>query len=205
MGGFSLFGAMGGKTGSGGARKTPVPEVDPTVLQEVLSGYIMSEDVPFAWGAYGHLKTSKAVEGNSMAACVPFLTRLLKHCPHARVPARSFVSILDSMVQHGALSRFHLSHVIWESFQIMNSLQRRYWCEKQYTKLMVLLNHVRRIKSSPVKRAQALSSLPLESRNAITEMLKLVKEEEPEPPSDQGLGPGLSGSLGVEPKKPHQG
>ena len=167
--------AMGSGTGAGGARRTAVPSLEPASLSQMLGAYLATEPVPFDFDTYNLKKPSEAASGGGILKSLSFIRPWLLMCPSAQVPTKQLTDALDGLVYGGALARFSPSHMVWESFNPFDVKQRRYWCQKQSGKVVVLLYHLRRLRTSPVKLTQAKASLSQQAQAELDAILRLIE------------------------------
>ena len=158
----------------GGPRRLPTPEIDPTKTREMIGLYLASDPQPFAWDVYNGLKPSQAASGPGLLRTLPFVRRWLPICPACQIQSKPFSQILDSLVQAGSLSRFVGGDPIWEGLSPYDSQQRFFWAQKQAAKAVVVLYHLRRLKTNSVKRAQALASLTSRNRADVEAVLAQI-------------------------------
>ena len=111
---------------------------------------------------------------------------LTSNCP--KVSQKKFVGSLELCITSGYLARFPPTSGYWSKCNILDSKSRLWWCEVQYTKVVTLLNHVRRLRKSDVKRKQALRSLGNEGRLEIEKLLDKVQLLEPSLPKQNNVG-----------------
>ena len=100
------------------------------------------------------MATSSAASGPGLIGCLPFLRAWVATFPDCTVQNKVFVASLDGVLSSGALSRFAPNNSYWSGSNVMDPRSRTHWCERQYLKVVTLLNHCRRINQNETKYHQ---------------------------------------------------
>ena len=166
---------------AGGAYRKPLPTMDSELVHSTVAGYVANDACPFMFDVYNGLTPSQAANGPGLLKCMTFARRWIAAFPHAQVGSKQFSKVLESLVEGGAFARWAAGHPIWDSLNPFDNKQRTFWCSKQAGKAIVILYHLRRLKTTPVKRVQALASLSSSSKAQIQEVLDMIVV--PPPPS----------------------
>ena len=160
--------------GPGGPHRRPAPVMEDGSIQNMLSGYLAQEGVPFSFDVYDKLKPSQAAIGSGLLHTLSWARRWLAVCPEAQLSSKQYTVALDTLVQGGALARFPSIHEVWERMNPFDPKQRRFWAQRQCGKCVVVLYHLRRLRTASVKFEQAVTSLTPNSRSQLEEVLKLI-------------------------------
>ena len=175
---------------AGGARRTPVQQLAVDV-EAVLSQYFHKERYPFDWKVYNTLTPSQAASGVGLLQTIPLTEGWVAQFPCCDISARQFSLALDKLLLQGALSRFGPSHPYWSAFNILDAKSRGWWIDRQYAKVMCVLGHLRRLKTNPVKKQQALKGLdPVQTKCLQDLLAKIVlpdKDAKAQPGSSWGI------------------
>ena len=157
------------------SQKRSVTEMDTSAMQNILSGYLLRARAPFQWGCYNHLGTTQAASGAGLTLCADFLSPWLSAFPEAMAGgSKKFVALLDGLVACGTCQRFPPGHMVWEGLLAHDPVQRKTWAERQYNKVLCCLNHIRRLRSNEVKRAQACKGLTEEQLDIVDNLISLL-------------------------------
>jgi hypothetical protein len=150
------------KTTSNGRSTTPA--YDEQQLMECVEDYVQKTGVmkSFELGVYANMNVSQAVHGWSLVKCKPLVESLMDVSPYC------MFKVLDLK---------HALKAVGQKFSglVSEKLTVEAWADKMAERIMVIMNHLRRLKNSEVRLRQALKKLDQKNSEALQGLVSQVK------------------------------
>ena len=137
--------------------------VDQLALDKIMENHVkeVGVDAAFEFGVYANLPISHAVRGHALAAASPLLKRILVLCPDGTVNQKP----LSDGLETAAYSFRELAP---------RSGVGKWAADRAYA-IFVMLNHLRRLKYSPLRQRQAKGAMTAADWIAIESLLSHVE------------------------------
>lgn len=162
----------------GGARAKPSQRshVESSQLQAFCNRLLDEADKstdPFDFLCYNSMQIQKAVKAQALwelrDTLQLYVTTVSSAC---YVPVKQFTDVLFGMAQTDAFKQF--PGTIWEGVNPCDAAQLHIWCTRCVNKLVVIMAHLRRIRTSEVKQIQAFRPLQQHERQDLTALLASI-------------------------------
>ena len=173
---------------SGGARRTPVPVVPHESLEKFLQSYVARAADPFNFGSYNYMVASLGANGGGLVAAAEFIHHVLAVAPECQIQTKALSKALVSLQRSNALARFPLGANVWQGIGSFSDKQVHHWADILSSRILVLLNHVRRVRYNETKRRQCLANLTQNEQDQLQAIFDMVPDAAAPPPPSSNAG-----------------